>query len=60
MQQVFTGPGRGLADTVARTTTGLTRHKMTAWMREHGIRSDVRPRNLTATDWVALYDFHRS
>jgi 23S rRNA (adenine-N6)-dimethyltransferase len=60
VQQVFTGRGRGLADTVARTTPGLTRHKMTAWMRDHGIRADVRPKDLTATDWVGLYALHRS
>lgn len=60
VHQVFTGPGRGLADTVARTTKGLARHRVTTGMGSHGIRPDARPKDLTATDWVALYDLHRS
>lgn len=52
--RVFSGPGRGLAEVLARSGC-LSRPQAAQWVRE--LRLDLRtlPRDLTAEQWVALF-----
>jgi 23S rRNA (adenine-N6)-dimethyltransferase len=59
VRQVFTGPGRGLADTVARTHRGLSRADVERWLRARRLASRTRAKDLGASDWVDLFELHR-
>jgi 23S rRNA (adenine-N6)-dimethyltransferase len=54
--RIFTGPGRGIADIVARTER---RRGAARWLRSVGIDDRALPRQLGPSDWVALYGWVR-
>lgn len=52
VQAVFTGRGAGLAGILRHH---LPRQTMRRWAQEHGVDLTGLPRDLTASQWVALY-----
>ncbi|MFN3006212.1 23S ribosomal RNA methyltransferase Erm [Mycolicibacterium wolinskyi] len=48
VHQVFTGRGRGIAQIIGRR---VPRH----WLRDNGINPAALPKDLTATQWAALF-----
>ncbi|AKU15260.1 23S ribosomal RNA methyltransferase Erm [Luteipulveratus mongoliensis] len=58
VRAVFTGPGRGLPDVVRRT--GVSPRRLRPWCREHGVTDRTLPRNLTAAQWISLFELRQS
>lgn len=54
VHKVFTGNGRGIGQ-VLRRVTGCSKQQAGQWLGELGIRSSVLPKELTAAQWVGLY-----
>lgn len=54
VRQVFSGPGRDVADIVLRTGR-LRRPAVSAWMARHRVRPAALPKDLTAEQWAALW-----
>lgn len=50
---VFTGPGRGLEQILARQ--GLSRRQVRRWLGEQGVAGAALPRDLTAGQWASLF-----
>jgi 23S rRNA (adenine-N6)-dimethyltransferase len=49
---VFTGRGRGIAEIASRR---LPRTVVRQWLRDNGVHANALPRDLTATQWAALF-----
>lgn len=54
VHQVFTRPGRGIAQ-VLRNVTGVSKQQAGQWLGELSIQSACLPKNLTAEQWAGLY-----
>lgn len=54
VRAVFTGPGRGVPEILARAG-GLPPRAAAAWCREQGLTDRHLPRHLHAEQWVAAY-----
>ncbi|MEY9214813.1 23S ribosomal RNA methyltransferase Erm [Thermobifida halotolerans] len=52
--QVFTGPGRGLAEILARTGR-IPRPALRDWLCAHRVAPRALPKDLTARQWAALW-----
>ena len=52
VHQVFTGPGRGIAQIVSRQ---IPRHAIQKWLRDNDACASALPRDLTAAQWAALF-----
>ncbi len=52
VRELFTGPGRGLAEGLRRR---LPARAATQWLRRRGLPPDALPRQLSAEDWVSLF-----
>jgi len=55
VHQIYTGPGRGLAQILARNTDLGTPTSATAWLRERGLTGSDLPKSLSAEAWIDLY-----
>ncbi len=55
VHQVYTGPGRGLAQILARNTDLGTPKRATSWLRERGFAGSDLPKSMSATAWIDLY-----
>ena len=55
VHRVYTGPGRGLAQVLARTTDLGGAQSVTAWLRKHGLGGADLPRSMSTTAWIDLY-----
>lgn len=54
VHRVYTGPGRGLAQILARTTR-LTRNEAFSWLAQRGLGPSALPGALGTEDWVNLF-----
>lgn len=55
VHRVYTGPGRGLAQILARTTTIGTAREASTWLRTKGLGEGDLPKALSASAWIDLY-----
>ncbi|MGJ3509841.1 23S ribosomal RNA methyltransferase Erm [Enemella sp. A6] len=55
VHRVYTGPGRGLAQILARTTSLATPRAAGRWLSARGIRPDALPGALNLGAWIDLY-----
>nr|WP_205630451.1 23S ribosomal RNA methyltransferase Erm [Streptomyces albus] len=55
VHRVFTGRGRGLAETLPLAVRGLSRQRAARWLRQQGLRPAALPKSLTAGQWADLY-----
>lgn len=55
VHRVYTGPGRGLAQVLARNTDLGTPKSVTTWLRAHGLDSSDLPKSMSAAAWIDLY-----
>lgn len=58
VQQVFTGPGRGLGEVLARTGR-FDRAALRDWLRAEGVPPHALPKDLAAEQWAALWGLMR-
>lgn len=56
VHDVFTGRGRGVAEIIARLVDQRQQRAMKAWLVEVGIDPRLLPKDLSAQQWVALFD----
>jgi 23S rRNA (adenine-N6)-dimethyltransferase len=54
VKQIFTGPGRGLADIVDRTGR-VGRADLRSWLQDTGSRSTALPKDVGAEQWATLW-----
>lgn len=54
VREIFTGRGRGIRDIVVRTGH-VGRGQLDRWLREHEVAPRALPKELTATQWAALW-----
>ena len=55
VHRVYTGPGRGLAQILSRTTDLGSTAVTTAWLRGHGLAGSDLPRAMHTEAWVDLF-----
>ncbi len=55
VHRVYTGPGRGLGQILARTTRLSTTNRSAAWLLGFGLRPSDLPRSLPGDAWVDLF-----
>lgn len=55
VHRVYTGPGRGLGQVLARSTSLGTPEAARTWLRRHGITPSALPRSLSTDAWVDLF-----
>nr|WP_301125438.1 23S ribosomal RNA methyltransferase Erm [Streptomyces cacaoi] len=55
VRRIFTGPGRGVEEIVARAARRPPRTALRSWLRDQGIRPTALPGSLTAGQWAALH-----
>lgn len=55
VHRVFTSPGRGLSQILARSTALGSPRSASAWLARHGIHASALPRALDAEAWVDLF-----
>ena len=55
VHRVYTGPGRGLAQILARTTALSSPQAAQAWLRGHGMTAAGLPKDLPVEAWVDLF-----
>lgn len=55
VHHVYTGPGRGLEQVLARTTSLGTTSETRRWLAGHGLPGSALPRDLDAAAWVDLF-----
>lgn len=58
VQRVFTGPGRGLREVLARTGH-FDRTALRDWLRAEGVPPHALPKDLTAAQWASLWGLVR-
>lgn len=52
---VFTGRGKGMAQIVARSRSGVPVREVSRWLGSRGLSPAALPRDLSTADWVALF-----
>jgi 23S rRNA (adenine-N6)-dimethyltransferase len=57
VHRVFTGRGHGIAQIVAR---GWPRTSARRWLRENRVEAGSLPRDLTAAQWVSLFEWRKT
>jgi 23S rRNA (adenine-N6)-dimethyltransferase len=57
VHKVFTGRGHGIAQILNRR---LPRRVVKKWLRENSVHAGALPRDLSATQWVTLFETARS
>lgn len=55
VHRVYTGPGRGLAQILARNTSLASPQAAQAWINRHGISAAGLPKDLPVDAWVDLF-----
>ncbi|RRD42032.1 23S ribosomal RNA methyltransferase Erm [Buchananella hordeovulneris] len=55
VHRIFTGPGRGLAQILARNTTLGSPQAAQAWLRRHGVHATGLPKDMPVEAWVDLF-----
>ena len=55
LHRVYTGPGRGLAQILARTTSLGSPQTAQAWLTRHGMTAAGLPKDLPVEAWVDLF-----
>lgn len=55
VHRVYTGPGRGLAQILARATTFGSPKMAQTWLSRHGVTAAGLPKDLPAQAWVDLF-----
>ena len=60
VHRVYTGPGRGLAQILARTTSLGSPQTTQAWLTRHGMTAAGLPKDLPVEAWVDLFKTTRS
>ncbi|RRD53328.1 23S ribosomal RNA methyltransferase Erm [Buchananella hordeovulneris] len=55
VHRTFTGPGRGLAQILARNTTLGSPQAAQAWLRRHGVHATGLPKDMPVEAWVDLF-----
>ncbi|XVX18667.1 23S ribosomal RNA methyltransferase Erm [Actinomycetota bacterium] len=56
VHQVFTGPGRGLAQVLSRNTGLDSPHTSRLWLDTHGLSPQSLPKDLPVEAWVDLFE----
>lgn len=56
IHRVFTGPGRGLSQILARTTSLDSVGAATTWLARRGLSSSALPKQLNTAAWVDLFE----
>lgn len=55
VHRVYTGPGRGLAQILARSTVLGSAKRATSWLLGHGLAASDLPKSMSAAAWIDLY-----